>query len=65
MRKIVKRATKKELQFRCNSLVFSGPAGIQTPNLLIRSEMLYSVKLQAQNVCFRVWVWKTECKCKE
>ena len=26
----------------------SGRAGIQTPNLLIRSEMLYSVKLQAQ-----------------
>ena len=25
------------------------PAGIQTPSLLIRSQMLYSVKLQAQN----------------
>jgi hypothetical protein len=24
------------------------PAGIQTPTLLIRSQMLYSVKLQAQ-----------------
>lgn len=29
--------------------VLSEPAGIQTPSLLIRSQMLYSVKLQAQN----------------
>ena len=29
--------------------VLSGePAGIQTPSLLIRSQMLYSVKLQVQ-----------------
>ena len=28
--------------------LYSEPAGIQTPSLLIRSQMLYSVKLQAQ-----------------
>jgi hypothetical protein len=29
--------------------IFLGePVGIQTPSLLIRSQMLYSVKLQAQ-----------------
>ena len=27
--------------------LFCEPAGIQTPSLLIRSQMLYSVKLQA------------------
>ena len=27
--------------------IVSEPVGIQTPNLLIRSQMLYSVKLQA------------------
>jgi hypothetical protein len=28
--------------------ILSEPAGIQTPSLLIRSQMLYSVKLQAR-----------------
>jgi hypothetical protein len=29
-------------------VIKSEPAGIQTPTLLIRSQMLYSVKLQAR-----------------
>ena len=28
------------------------PAGIRTPNLLIRSQMLYPVELRAQNLLF-------------
>lgn len=35
-----------------NWLVLSEPAGIQTPTLLIRSQMLYSVKLQARILGF-------------
>jgi hypothetical protein len=38
----------------------SEPAGIQTPSLLIRSQMLYSVKLQALIVSKFL-----DCKCKE
>ena len=38
--------TKEKSQVVIN-LGFSEPAGIQTPSLLIRSQMLYSVKLQA------------------
>jgi hypothetical protein len=34
----------------CPVLKKSEPGGIQTPNLLIRSQMLYSVKLQAHFV---------------
>gem|GEM_PF-6078603 len=29
----------------------SGPVGIQTPNLLIRSQMLYSIELRARVIC--------------
>ena len=32
--------------FICKWLFLSDPGGIQTPNLLIRSQMLYSVKLR-------------------
>ena len=40
--------TIKPYKYFCKVLLknFSGLAGIQTPNLLIRSEMLYSVKLR-------------------
>jgi hypothetical protein len=31
------------------------PAGIQTPSLLIRSQMLYSVKLQARFKVLKFW----------
>jgi hypothetical protein len=49
----------KEKAAICITASLSGePAGIQTPNLLIRSQTLYSVKLQARsqkNVCkFRI-----------
>ena len=37
----------KKVATRCSYLVYGEPAGIQTPTLLIRSQMLYSVKLQA------------------
>jgi hypothetical protein len=40
---------KGVITYRYNSLIFSALAGIQTPNLLIRSEMLYSVELQAHS----------------
>ena len=39
---------KKELQVICNSLIFSDPARIQTWNLLIRSQILYSVELRGR-----------------
>ena len=31
-----------------NHLIFSAPEGSRTPNLLIRSQMLYPVKLRVQ-----------------
>ena len=37
--------------FICKWLFLSDPGGIQTPNLLIRSQMLYSVKLRGQFRC--------------
>ena len=40
----------KKVATRCSYLVYGEPAGIQTPTLLIRSQMLYSVKLQVQKV---------------
>ena len=37
---------KKGYKFlACNPLYFSGPRGIRIPNLLIRSQMLYPIKL--------------------
>ncbi len=45
---------KESYKLNCNSLIFSEPAGIQTPSLLIRSQMLYSVKLQARIKMFLV-----------
>ena len=41
----------------------SGRAGIQTPNLLIRSEMLYSIELRTLVFVCPSVIW--ECKCKE
>jgi hypothetical protein len=32
-------------RFICKWLIFCDPRGIQTPNLLIRSQLLYSVEL--------------------
>ncbi len=32
----------------CSHLIFSAPEGSRTPNLLIRSQMLYPVKLRVQ-----------------
>jgi hypothetical protein len=40
-----KKATHK---IHCKWLIFSDPRGIQTPNLLIRSQLLYSVELWGQ-----------------
>ncbi len=40
----------KKLEYVTYSSFFSAPAGIRTPNLLIRSQMLYPIKLQAQNI---------------
>ena len=54
-------ATKKGQKKNFFSSVPCGePAGIQTPSLLIRSQMLYSVKLQAL-LMSRI----LDCKCKE
>lgn len=40
----------------------SGRAGIQTPNLLIRSEMLYSVELRTLVLCAQVWFGSANVK---
>ncbi len=39
---------KSHPNFTCKWLIFSDPRGIQTPNLLIRSQLLYSVELWGQ-----------------
>ena len=60
--------TKKELRLR-NSLIISDSRGIQTRNLLIRSQMLYSVELGSHRFlncdckgkrffCFRQIFWR-------
>ena len=40
--------TKKTEEYSSVFFVLSAPEGSRTPNLLIRSEMLYPVKLQVQ-----------------
>ena len=45
--KIALKSKTKAATLLRNCLISSEPAGIQTPSLLIRSQMLYSVKLQA------------------
>ena len=45
-----------------NRLNLSALVGIQTPNLLIRSQVLYSVELRARIRCGQQIL---ECKCKE
>jgi hypothetical protein len=45
---------KKILSNLIQQDLYSEPAGIQTPSLLIRSQMLYSVKLQAPEAKF--WI---------
>ena len=42
---------KNHLHFVCKWLILSDPGGIQTPNLLIRSQMLYSVELRGLSGC--------------
>ena len=57
------RARKKGQRKKFSFAVPGGePAGIQTPTLLIRSQMLYSVKLQALVTMFSIFL---DCKCKE
>ncbi len=41
----LKHNSRKAMQ-RCGYLLKSGPEGIQTHNLLIRSQVLYSVELR-------------------
>ena len=40
--------TKKKLEYIQYSSFFCAPVGIRTPNLLIRSQMLYPIELQVQ-----------------
>ena len=48
LRKDTGIATKKKLEYIQYSSFFCAPVGIRTPNLLIRSQMLYPIELQVQ-----------------